>query len=140
MFRGGCRMKEIISKTFTRAVKATVTTAAVSILSIIVSSYACGGGMMPYIPTGTGAGSGSASASGQFFIIDKGVTTSMFDIRQLQPLFRSVVNAGNERSEKNLKTQNDTTHVNANVKKNDSKYDSLNITKAEPVLNLHKLH
>jgi len=140
MFRGGYRMHAIKTKTFSRVVKSAVTSAALSVLSVIVSSYACGGGMMPYIPTGTGAGSGSASASGQFFIIDKGVTTSMLDIRQLQPLFRSVVNAGNERSEKNLKTQNDTTHVNADVKKNDSKYDSLNITKAEPVLNLHKLH
>jgi len=133
-------MQEIKMKMFTRVVKAAVTSAAVSVLSTIVSSYACGGGMMPYIPTATGAGSGSASASGQFFIIDKGVTTSMLDIRPLQPLFRSVVNAGNERSEKNLKTQDDTTHVNAHVKKKDSKYDSLNITKAEPVLNLHKLH
>ncbi len=129
-------MQEIKTKTFTRVVKAAVTSAAVSVLSIIVSSYACGGGMMPYIPTATGAGTSSASASGQFFIIDKGVTTSMLDIRPLQPLFKSVVNAGNERSEKNLKTQDDTTHV----KKNDSKGDSLNTAKAEPVLNLHKLH
>lgn len=133
---GSGRMKEIRKKTFARAVKAAVTAAAVSMLSIIVPSYACGGGMMPYIPTATGAGSGSASAPGQFFIIDKGVTNSMLDIRQLQPLFRSVVNAGNERSEKNLKAQDDTTHG----KKKGPRYDSLDTTKAEPVLNLHKLH
>lgn len=106
--------------------------------------YSCGGGVVPYIPSGTGAGSGSSS-SGQFFLFDKGVTSTMLDYRAVQPLFKNIVNSGNERKVRGLKdkkkercdAEGDSTVIHDSTK---TAEHNLVGEDALPVLNLHKLH
>lgn len=106
---------------------------AISIISFSV--YSCGGGVVPYVPAQSGT---TSSSSGQFFLMEKGVATDMFDVKKLQPLFRNIVLSGNERKEhKSLKQR-------SKEEKNSRKItDSTNVSFDEeplPVLNLHRLH
>ncbi len=105
------------------------------------SLQSCGGGVVPYVPTQSGA---TGSSSGQFFLMEKGVATEMFDVKKLQPLFRNIVLSGNERKlnkkmgkiiEKNKKTREQDSTQSKNTKHNISSGDS-----TLPVLNLHRLH
>lgn len=104
-------------------------------------AFGCGGGVMPYVPSEYVPVKGqtaSGSSKGQFFLlINKGVTTDMFDVKQLQPVFRNIVLSGNERKDRSGKKEERSTPD-----------DSLKVTKEEkkkekesiPVLNLHRLH
>ncbi len=106
-------------------------------------TFSCGGGVVPYVPSGAGASSGQSSG-GVFFLFDKGVTTTMFDHRTLQPLFKNIVNSGNERKNRDRKGKK----VKPAVKKKDladcpdstGKRHNLVEEGVDPVLNLHKLH
>jgi hypothetical protein len=108
-----------------------------AVISFYTLLFCCGGGVMPYVPSGTGASANNTSK--QFFLIDKSVTTSILDGKSLQPLFRTIVNAGNERKSRNLHRvkKSDSTDVKKNDDKEKCPFDT---TLAEPVLNLHKLH
>ncbi len=63
------------------------------ILVYITSAYSCGPGYTPYIPT-----SDNRTSSCDFFLIEKGVTGDLFDVKKLQPLFRNIMLSGNERN------------------------------------------
>ncbi len=117
----------------------------VSVVIIVVVSYtySCGGGVVPYVPSGAGASS-NQSSGGVFFLFDKGVTSTMFDHRTLQPLFKNIVNSGNERKNRGKKSRK----KKPETKKTDSaecadstaKRHNLVGEGSDPVLNLHKLH
>jgi hypothetical protein len=122
------------------------TIASTAILTVCITVfhiYSCGGGVVPYIPSGTGASSNSST--GQFFLFDKGVTSTMLDYRAVQPLFKNIVNSGNERKDRNLKIKiskqgegkKDTTEIYDSTR---SSQHNLVRDGALPVLNLHKLH
>lgn len=120
-----------------------VSIAILTICLTVFHLYSCGGGVVPYIPSGTGAG--SSSSSGQFFLFDKGVTSTMLDYRAVQPLFKNIVNSGNERKDRALKdklskqgeAKKDTTDTSDSTK---SAKHNIVEEGALPVLNLHKLH
>jgi len=122
----------------------TISCAALCILSIASfhTTYSCGGGVIPYVPTQSGA-SGSTT-SGSFFLVEKGVSVEMFDVKQLQPLFRNIVMSGNERKvhknmEKVLLKNKESLAKDSTLIKN-SVHGSAMSDSALPVLNLHKLH
>lgn len=96
--------------------------------------YSCGGGMVPYVPTQSGA-SGANSATSHFFMIDKGVSADMFDVKKLQPLIRQVVVTGNERKEHQAVYHDSTKTVTDVDSSCTATYHNLT-----PVLNLHRLH
>lgn len=106
--------------------------------------FGCGGGVVPYIPSGTGS-AGSGSSSGQFFLFDKGVTSTMLDYRAVQPLFKNIVNSGNERKARGQEIKKaEPFEVTADSTKtvDSTKTAEHNIVgeDALPVLNLHQLH
>jgi len=107
-------------------------------------AFSCGGGVVPYIPSGTGSAS-SGSSSGQFFLFDKGVTSTMLDYRAVQPLFKNIVNSGNERKQRGTEIKKaEECEVKADSTKtvDSTKTEKHNIVgeDALPVLNLHQLH
>jgi hypothetical protein len=108
------------------------------IICYATAIFCCGGGVLPYIPSGTGAGA-NTNTSKQFYLIDKSVTYSMLDGKTLQPLFRNIVNSGNGRDSRNIHHDKkaDSTSVADKDKKEQCPADT---SSAEPVLNLHKLH
>lgn len=119
----------------------TVALFCVSVLCLQISyNYACGGGVVPYVPTQSGA-SGS-SGSSQFFFMEKGVSTDLFDVKRLQPLFRNIILSGNERKKNKNKSKENDAEVSS------AENDSLNAIhnmhmsgkSDSPVLNLHRLH
>ena len=67
----------------------------------MTSVTACGGGMMPYVPTGySGSGSsGSSNTQDKNFVkyANSTVSDEVFNIEQLQPLLRKIRETGNER-------------------------------------------
>ncbi len=128
----------------------------ISFLSVLIagskSAFCCGGGIVPYVPTQTGA-----STSQQYFLMDKGVATDMFDVKNLNTIFRNIILSGNERNKRNTKKTNAEQESNDAVsgKKKDSvtqkdttgtvyqqhyKQHAHTSTGAEPVLNLYKIH
>ncbi|MCU0608589.1 MAG: hypothetical protein MUF22_02325 [Chitinispirillaceae bacterium] len=90
--------------------------------------FCCGGGYvpMPYIPTSSG-GVNTPSTQGSFFLIEKGSSSEMFDVKKLHPLFRNIHQTGNERKSRAGSPIADS--VSGGVKENKS-----------PVLNLHSIH
>lgn len=102
---------------------------------------------MAYTPSsGNDAGTNKKA---DFFLISKGVSSTMFDVKSLQPVFREVTASGNERNDKNLSerakkrlekrrkedaAKGDTTAATHNPHHHHNKED------VAPVLNLHKLH
>jgi hypothetical protein len=119
-----------------------LSTATLIVCFNIFHLYSCGGGVVPYIPSGISAG----SSTGQFFLFDKGVTSSMLDYRAVQPLFKNIVNAGNERKDRygllnkeseQDREKRDTTEATDSTKS--AKHNLVN-KGSLPVLNLHKLH
>ncbi len=121
----------------------------VLITFICSESFACGGGLMAYTPSEGNSGSSDKKAS--FYMINKGVATTMFDVKSLQPVFRDISSSGNERNDKNLseavlkrraekelEAKSDTTAecVDSTHMKHHA-HDNENVS---PVLNLHKLH
>ncbi len=115
------------------------------LLLCVYAALGCGGGLMAYTPSSGNDGSGNKKAD--FYFINKGVSTTMFDVKALQPVFREVTASGNERNDKNLskrakqrleKKQKeemvDTTVATHNPAHHHNKED------VAPVLNLHKLH
>ena len=104
-------------------------------------AFGCGGGVMPYVPSEYIPEKGqtsSGSAKGQFFLfINKGVTTDMFDVKQLQPVFRNIVLTGNERKDRSSKKEDSSTPEDSSkVTEKEEKKEKESI----PVLNLHRLH
>lgn len=113
------------------------------IFFIASHTFCCGGGVVPYIPTQSGA---SNTTSGQLFLLEKGASVEMFDVKKLQPLFRSIVLSGNERKlkkdmekivSKNQKTADKDSTKTIQEDNAISKHDHKN---AIPVLNLHRIH
>ena len=112
--------------------------AAFVVLLSFISLYSCGGGVVPYVPTQSGA-SGASTANSQFFILEKGVATEMFDIKKHQPIFRNIVLTGNERKFHKAKTSKDKGVDSLATKGTDSTV----VSKEEevlPILNIHRLH
>ena len=114
------------------------------ILLVIVSRNqhirACGGGVMPYIPTNTNSASDQKA---EFFLIEKGITSEIFDTKKLQPVFKNIVNTGNRRKVRTLRSSEDLNmrtkqDGRANKYSNDTEIDS--VQNVQPVLNLHRLH
>ena len=104
-------------------------------------AFGCGGGVIPYVPSEYVPVKGQAtsgSTKGQFFLlINKGVTTDMFDVKQLQPVFRNIVLTGNERKDRSSKKEESSTpDDSSSVTEKEEKKDKESI----PVLNLHRLH
>ena len=111
------------------------------ILVYVCCVFGCGGGVIPYVPSEYIPGKGqtsSGSAKGQFFLfINKGVTTDMFDVKQLQPVFRNIVLTGNERKDRSSKKEDSSTPEDSSkVTEKEEKKEKESI----PVLNLHRLH
>ena len=119
--------------------------AAALTLCMALKALGCGGGMVPYVPTQTGASGGSSTQpTGQFYLLEKGVTYDLFDVKKLQPLFRNIILSGNERktrvygARRRLRTKTadrDTLSTAATKDSVATKADA-----AKPVLNIHRLH
>lgn len=124
-----------------------VLTLTVVLLSLTLqNAIACGGGLMAYTPS-----AGNETTSGKkadFFLISKGVSSTMFDVKALQPVFREVTATGNERNEKNL---SDRAKKRLEKRRKDevakacttgthTVHDVQDKEDVAPVLNLHKLH
>ncbi len=106
-----------------------------------INSYSCGGGVVPYVPTQTGASGSNTSTSGQFFILEKGVAVSMFDVKKFQPLFRNIILSGNEREKnKKSKKKSRTENITAAQQAESDSLSALQETEGAPVLNIHRLH
>jgi hypothetical protein len=123
-----------------------------------VELLACGGGLTAYIPSDDNSyvpSEGESSLGNtnvDFYIIDKGVSSSMFDVKSLQPVFRNSNESGNQRNEKNISERVKERQL-EEVAKAQQKADSSatgepfhehggpGCTLAEeiPVLNLHKV-
>ncbi|KMQ52746.1 hypothetical protein CHISP_0515 [Chitinispirillum alkaliphilum] len=131
------------SKIKNRVTKIMIASAVVSFSLFVSNSFACGGGVIPfvpssdpYVPSGTGDEIGS-SLDGQFFLdLEKGVTNEMLDVKKFNPLFRHLTLTGNERRTRSRSTQ-----------KCDTPCDSTALPPCgvdhemvEPILNLHRLH
>lgn len=116
--------------------------------------FACGGGLMAYTPSDGNSG-GNSNKKADFFFINKGVSSTMFDVKALQPVFREVNASGNERNEKNLskrakkrlaeKQAADAEKIAKNqavgtCDSTASVHHSHQKEDVAPVLNLHKLH
>lgn len=99
--------------------------------------YCCGGGVVPYVPTQSGA-TGASTASSQFFILEKGVATDMFDVKKHQPIFRNIILTGNERKKNKPEIElADRDSLDA------ASADSIVTAEDEaivPILNIHRLH
>jgi hypothetical protein len=101
--------------------------------------------MVPYVPTETGASRGSSSQpTGQFYLLEKGVTYDLFDIKKLQPLFRNIVLSGNERKGRTYarplfrrKSTDDKDTLTTSATSDTTAADA---DSARPVLNLYRLH
>ena len=117
----------------------------VVICVLAVNSYACGGGVIPfipsddpYVPPGTGDEIGS-TLDGTFFLdLEKGVVNEMFDVKKFNPLFRHLTLSGNERRTMSRSTRE---------KQDEDPPDSSALPPcgvdhpvSEPILNLHRLH
>ncbi|MBN1984496.1 MAG: hypothetical protein JW795_23420 [Chitinivibrionales bacterium] len=107
----------------------------------------CGGGVMPYIPTQSGGGNQEQKA--EFYILDKGVTSDMMNMKKLQPLLKNIVYSGNERKKaapsKNQAQQNQAAADTTVAQTPDSAavlsdHSHLSHCSPNPVLNLHYLH
>lgn len=121
-----------------------------SMMIFINSVYSCGGGMVPYVPTQSGTG----KSEEKYFLMDKGVATDMFDVKNFNALFRNIILSGNERNKKNLeKTSKKQKSKSTALSKNendsalkdssDSAEQMRNVyrkSEAVPVLNLHRIH
>ncbi len=120
---------------------------------IFHNSYGCGGGLMAYTPSA--GNSDNSEKKADFFLINKGVSSTMFDVKALQPLFRDVTASGNERNEKNLSKSVRKKRVEKHKKATEKMLANCTDTTKEcqenphhlhdnenvsPVLNLHKLH
>ena len=129
-------------KSKNRTLKILVICSGISLTAAFYSVYSCGGGVIPYIPTQSGA-SGNTT-SGTFFLLEKGASGEMFDVRQLQPLFRNIVSTGNERTvhknkEKLLQPNKAAMAKDSTLIKN-SVHGRAMSDSVLPVLNLHRLH
>ncbi len=110
------------------------------VISVVLYSYGCGGGVVPYVPTQTGAS--SSALTGQFFIFEKGIAINMFDVKKFQPIFRNIILTGNERTEhKTMKTAKKKQKADTNKGISDTVKVTCDASAhAEPVLNIHRLH
>ncbi len=133
--------KQVLSKKqYCCSVPYLVATAAAIVL-FSFNSYSCGGGVVPYVPTQTGASGNNSSSNADFYILEKGVATSMFDVKKFQPLFRNIILSGNERK-KNKKSRKKSSQKNIAATQQKTA-DSTTVSHgddAAPVLNIHRLH
>ena len=106
----------------------------------------CGGGVVPYVPTyvPTASNSGTSKTTGQFFLdIEKGVIRDMFEVKKLNPVFRTVILSGNERrtfSKNALKKQGVKSQESSEKDSTDENVGYADSTGEGQVLNLFRLH
>lgn len=122
------------------------------IFSFTCYAFCCGGGVTPYVPSEYVPGGGqtnSNAAKGQFFLyIENGVSSDMFDVKQLQPLFRNIILSGNERKDRKLINSKAVGEKKPEEEDFSSIIDSTEITdhqesenkSSSQILNLHRLH
>lgn len=106
----------------------------------------CGGGVVPYVPTyvPTGSNTGTNTTTGRFFLdIDKGVIRDMFEVKKLNPVFRTVILSGNQRrtfSKNALKKQSVKPQESSEKDSTDENEEYVDTTDEGQVLNLYRLH
>ena len=106
----------------------------------------CGGGVVPYVPTyvPTASDAGASTTTGQFFLdIEKGVIRDMFEVKKLNPVFRTVILSGNERRtySKNALKKQDVKSQESSEKDSTEYNEAYADTTGEgQVINLFRLH
>ena len=113
------------------------------ILFVTGMSLACGGGMMAYNPSSSSSSESNKQAG--YFIINKGISSSVFDVKSLQPVFGEVRSSGNARNEKN---HTPAAKARAAEKQKSATADSVALHASHceekstgvPALNLEKIH